>query len=177
MRRVILYIAASLDGYIADKHGGVGWLEGDGSDEKSEGSYPAFIETVDTVLLGYTTYQQITAELSPGQWPYGGKTSYVFTHRPPASAREIHFTHESPAGLVNRLKTQPGKDIWICGGASIITPLIAVGLIDRYHITVIPTLLGGGVRLFTDQPAPCPLRFVSAAEYNGMVDLVYEPRP
>ena len=81
MRNVILYIAMSLDGYLADANGGVAWLDGDGSDSLHPGSYEAFSETVDTVLMGYRTYRQIVTELSPETWPYCGKTTYVWTHR------------------------------------------------------------------------------------------------
>ena len=73
MRRVVVYIGMSLDGYIADRNGGVKWMTGDGSEPGSAGSYQQFIETVDTVLMGYRTYHQIVAELSGGSWVYRGK--------------------------------------------------------------------------------------------------------
>ena len=75
MRKAILYIAMSLDGYIADARGGVDWLTGDGSEPEHEGSYPAFYNAVDTVIMGHTTYRQITCELSPGHWVYGDKNA------------------------------------------------------------------------------------------------------
>ena len=92
MCKVILYIAMSLDGYIADRDGGVAWLDGDGSDCGHPGSYPDFIQTVDTVVLGYRTYHQIISELSPENWVYRGLKSYVFTHRKLLSTEEILFT-------------------------------------------------------------------------------------
>ena len=176
MRKVILYIAMSLDGYIADQAGGVDWLAGDGSDDENAGSYPGFFDTIDTVILGYRTYRQIITELFPDGWVYAGKTSYVVTHRPEPSTDEIIFTKETMRELIERLKAQEGKDIWICGGASIVNQLTGPGLIDRYHITVIPTILGDGVRLFKKREAPIRLKLLSTEDYNGMVDLVYEPR-
>lgn len=81
MREVDLFIAMSLDGYIADRTGGVSWLCGhDGSEEQGDG-YDRFITCVDTVLMGANTYRQITEELSPDAWPYDGLTTYVVTHR------------------------------------------------------------------------------------------------
>lgn len=65
MRKIILYVAASVDGFIADKNGGVSWLQGDDSDLQAEGTYNRFIESVDTIILGYSTYHQIVTELSP----------------------------------------------------------------------------------------------------------------
>lgn len=176
MRKVILYIAMSLDGYIADKNGDVDWLGGDGSDDNQAGSFPGFMETVDTVVLGYQTYHQIVTELSPDNWIYSGKTSYVITHKEEKSTGEIIFTKESMTDLIATLKMQDGKNIWICGGASIANQFIHLDLIDRYHITVIPTILGNGVRLFEKHSTEHLLRLISTEHYNGMVDLVYEPR-
>ena len=81
----------SLDGYIADKDGGVSWLSGDGSDPENAGSYNSFIQTVDTVILGYKTYHQVTTELSPDVWPYADKMSYVITHNNLESKENLVF--------------------------------------------------------------------------------------
>lgn len=176
MRKVTLYIAMSLDGFIADKNSSVDWLSGDGSDPNNEGSYDEFIETVDTVILGYNTYHQVTTQLSPDEWVYKGKKSYVLTSKKIDSSEEIIFTNENPVVLINRLKQHDGKDIWVCGGASIINQFIANDLIDHYCITVIPTILGGGIRLFAEQCEERKLKLLSTRIYNGMVDLVYECR-
>ena len=71
----------SVDGYIADEQGGVSWLEGDGSKPDTSGSYPAFYETVEAIVMGWTTYHQIVTALSPDIWPYEGRPCYVVTHR------------------------------------------------------------------------------------------------
>ena len=81
MRKVILYIAMSLDGYIADKNGGVDWLSGQGAEGAEEGTYSEFIKGIDTVVMGWNTYVQVKTELSPEIWPYEELTSYVITHR------------------------------------------------------------------------------------------------
>jgi len=176
MRKVVLYIAMSLDGYIADQNGGVAWLMGDGSDVSNQGSYPGFIETIDTVILGYSTYHQVITELSPEKWVYPGKTSYVLSHKKLSSSEEIIFTDERLDTLITRLRNENGKDIWICGGASIVNQLIAYDLIDRYWITIIPTILGSGVRLFDIHDKAMSLKLISTQSYNGMTDLVYERR-
>jgi dihydrofolate reductase len=153
MRKVVLYIAMSLDGYIADKMGGIGFLGGDGSQPQNEGSYAAFIETVDTVILGYTTYRQILEDLSPQEWPYRGKTTYVLTNRNDKSTGEIIFTKQELRSLLIKLKGEKGKDIWICGGASIVNQSLIV--VDRFCVTVIPTILGDGIALFEKQKKNC----------------------
>ena len=81
MRKAVLFIAVSLDGYIADQNGQVDWLNGQEPGEDNGDSYSQFIQTVDTVVMGGRTYRQVAEELSPGQWPYQGLTSYVVTHR------------------------------------------------------------------------------------------------
>ena len=82
----------------------------------------------------------------------------------------------SIAGLITRLKAAEGRDIWICGGADIVNQLIDRRLIDRYHLTIIPTILGSGLRLFGTRDEEQRLRLVSTETYNGMTDLVFEPR-
>lgn len=175
MRKVILYIAMSLDGYIADAGGGVGWLSGQDGAE-TEGSYDAFVKTVDTVVMGWRTYRQIVTELSPGEWVYGGMRAYVVTHRALPPTDDAVFFGGSPCELIEELRAGEGKDIWICGGADLAGQLLEADLIDRFHISVIPTLLGSGIRLFQEGIAERKLRLVRTAAYDGIVDLVYERR-
>lgn len=78
-RKVILYIAQSLDGYIARENGMVDWLSGEGKEENVDFGYEDFLSGIDTVIMGRRTYEQIINDLSPDKWPYEGKKSYVFT--------------------------------------------------------------------------------------------------
>lgn len=176
MKRVILYIAMSLDGYIADETGGVDWLTGDGSDPENPGSYPAFYAAVDTVIMGYATYRQVVEELSPDRWVYSGKTSYVLTHKKLPSTQEIIFTETDPAALIARLKAGEGGAVWICGGASLVQQLMEADCIDEYCLSVIPTIRGKGIPLFRQQDTEKQLRLVNTRQYNGIVDLVYTRR-
>ena len=82
MRRTVLYISMSLDGCLARPDGDVSWLAGQDPDDPDPGTYPAFLSTVDTVVMGWTTYHQVVTQLSPGSWPYRGLDCYVLTHRP-----------------------------------------------------------------------------------------------
>lgn len=176
MRKVILYIAMSLDGYIADPKGGVEWLGGQDAASEDMGSYPEFIQTVDTVIMGWKTYHQVTTELSPDKWIYSGMKSYIITHQKLTVTEEIECTEQPLEELIADLKKQEGKHIWICGGASIAGQLIEKNLIDRYHITVMPTLLGDGIRLFEKSHKELKLKLIGTQSYNGMTDLIYERR-
>lgn len=177
MRKTVLYIAISLDGYIADAAGAVDWLTGHSAAAPGVDSYGQFSKTIDTVILGWNTYRQITTELSPENWVYADFTSYVLTHRQQPPAAGIQFTQEPPAELVNRLKQKAGKDIWICGGADVAQQLMRADCIDRYHLAVIPTLLGDGLRLFPTMPQELKLRLIDTFHYNGIIEAIYERRP
>ena len=166
-RKVILYLAMSLDGFIADKNGGVGWMDLANNGEAFEG---------DTVLMGMTTYRQITQELSPGAWPYVGMECQVFTHGAPPPDANAVFTSEDPAEAVHRLKARSGRNIWVCGGAQLARRMMALDLIDVYQLTVMPVILGGGVRLFPPEGPALPLRLTRHTVCNGVVELVYVRR-
>ena len=176
MRKVTLFIAMSLDGYIADKDGGVDWLNGQEEDGENMDTYSEFIKTIDTIIMGWNTYHQVITELSPEEWVYPEQVSFVITHREIPSTERIRFTSESPCDLVKRLREEEGNGIWICGGASIVRQLMETDLIDTLHISVIPTLLGDGVRLFGPLEKEQKLRLVKTQSYNRITDLVYEKR-
>lgn len=176
MREVILFIAMSLDGYIADNDGGVDWLNGQNENAEDLDTYTDFVKDVDTVVMGWNTYHQIVAELSPTEWVYGDLTSYVITHREASSAERIIFTHENPCDLVERLKQEQGKNIWICGGSNIIQQLTNKDLIDTYYISAIPTILGNGIPLFETMEKEIKLQLVRTQAYNGITELVYKRR-
>ena len=176
MKKIKLFIAMSLDGYIADDDGGVNWLMGQGKEDENVDSYAEFIKEIDTIIMGWNTYHQILTELSPDVWPYDDCITYVVTHKRQEPSKRIQFVNEDLSDLVNRLKKEKGKDIWICGGANLVQQLIDQDLIDLYYITVIPTILGSGIRLFENGKKEIKLRLVKTQTYNGMVDLVYTKR-
>ncbi|QUI24223.1 dihydrofolate reductase [Vallitalea pronyensis] len=176
MRKIILYIAISLDGYVADSKGRVDWLGGQDPNSQDTGTYEAFYKTIDTVILGYNTYKQIITELSPDAWVYAGMHSYVFTSRNLENTDDITFKNGDVVSLLKELKGKEGKDIWICGGASIVNQAIKANIIDQYRITIIPTILGSGIPLFDGKNDTIPLELTETITTNGMVELIYEKR-
>lgn len=173
MRNISLFIAMSLDGYIADGKGGVDWLEGQGNDNENIDTYSEFVKNTDTILMGWNTYHQIATELSPQKWIYENFITYVITHNENTSSEKIRFVNVDPVSLVKRLKEEKGRDIWICGGANLVQQLVNEDLIDCYYITVVPTLLGSGIRLFENTEREIKLRLLNTQSYNGMTDLIY----
>lgn len=176
MRKVILFIAMSLDGYIADSNGGVDWLTGQGDDSENIDVYSEFVKEIDTILMGWNTYHQVATELSPTEWVYEDFTTYVITHREQNSSKNTRFTDENPIELLKKLQKEEGKDIWICGGANLIQQLVSEDAIDQYYITVIPSILGSGIRLFEKGKKEIKLKLLKTQSYNGMTDLVYTRR-
>lgn len=176
MRKVTLYIAMSLDGYIADSNGNVDWLSGQGCDAENIDTYSTFIKDIDTVIMGWKTYHQVTTELSPNEWIYSELVSYIITHRTLPSTKNLKFVQGDPRKIVQKLKQESGRGIWICGGANIIHPLVQADLIDEYYISIIPTLLGSGIRLWGEVNKEMKLKQVRTQTYNGITELVYTRR-
>ncbi len=176
MRKVTLYIAMSLDGYIADSSGNVDWLNGQDDDTETIDTYSNFINGIDTVVMGWKTYHQVATELSPDEWVYSALTSYIITHRELPSTENLKFVQEGPCNLIQRLKREPGRGIWICGGANIVHPLIKADLIDEYDISIIPTVLGDGVSLWGGTDGEMKLKLTRTQSSNGIMELVYVRR-
>lgn len=175
MRKISLFIAMSLDGYIADSTGSVDWLQGQGDGEDID-TYSEFIRDVDTILMGWNTYHQIVTELSPDEWIYRDFISYVITHNERTSSEKIRFVNRDSVDLLKSLKKENGRNIWICGGANLVRQLVNQDFIDCYHITVVPTLLGSGVRLFENAKQEIKLKLLNIRSYNGMTELNYVRR-
>ena len=175
MRKISLFIAMSLDGYIADSTGSLDWLQGQGDGEDID-TYSEFIRDVDTILMGWNTYHQIVTELSPDEWIYRDFISYVITHNERTSSEKIRFVNRDPVDLLKSLKKENGRNIWICGGANLVRQLVNQDFIDCYHITVVPTLLGSGVRLFENAKQEIKLKLLNIRSYNGLTELNYVRR-
>lgn len=173
MRKVILYIAVSLDGYIADSQKSVHWIKGQDDSAEMLDTYTPFFASVDTVIMGKRTYDQIVTELSPERWPYTEAETYVFTHELMIDTENIKFVSGNPCQFINDLRQGIGKNIWICGGADIINQLLKEDLIDVFHIATIPTILGSGTRLFGETDVR-QLKLVDNVVYNGIIEAVYE---
>ena len=136
--------------------------------------YPGGPNIEKSAAKGQNTYDLPHPMQEEGyNFSYSGLKSYIITHRelPPESDRI--FTEKNPCDLVRELLQHPGRDIWICGGAGIIQPLVEADLIDKYYISVIPVILGSGLRLFGGDGKEIPLRLVRTKSYNGITDLVY----
>ncbi|MBI4780685.1 MAG: dihydrofolate reductase [Oscillatoriophycideae cyanobacterium NC_groundwater_1537_Pr4_S-0.65um_50_18] len=168
MRKVVLFIASSLDGYIARPSGEIDWLFTD-----QDYGYTPFLESIDTVLVGRTTYEQI---LTFGEYPYAGKKSYVFTKNPDrTSDQNIEFVSGDVTSLVKALQSSEGKDIWLAGGSALIRDFMHHQLVDQIILSIHPIILGEGIPLFVNAIAPSSLKLTQCQRYDSdLVQLSYD---
>jgi len=170
-RKVILYIAASLDGYIAKPGDDLNFLSIVQQDGEDYG-YTAFVESVDTVIMGRKTYDWVMAQVP--EFPHADKDAYIITRTPRASIGKTVFYTEPLAELVGKLKSEPGKNIFCDGGADIANALLRADLMDELIISIVPILLGNGTRLFQDGRPEQRQELVSAKPFEkGLVQLHY----
>jgi dihydrofolate reductase len=170
-RKLCLFIAMSLDGYIAKPDGDISFLD-EMNQEGEDYGYQAYIETVDTVLLGRKTYDKIR---SMGvESPYGDRDVFVLTRTPQENSGKTIFYSDNLKELVTTLKSKPGKNIYCDGGAEIIAQLIHENLIDEMTVSIIPVLLGEGIRLFNGNFQEKKLKLTENKSFEkGLVQLHY----
>jgi dihydrofolate reductase len=171
-RKVVLYIAMSLDGYIAKPNDDLGFLslvEQEGQDY----GYADFVKTVDAVIVGRKTYDKV---ISMGfDFPHADKDAYIITRTPRPNIGSIKFYTGDLKALVDKLKSENGKNIFCDGGAEIVNELLKSDLIDEFIISVIPILVGNGTKLFKDNRPEQQLELFSAKTFDtGLTQLYYK---
>ena len=174
MRTLSLFIASSLDGYIAQPNDDLSFLklvEKEGEDY----GYSEFVSTIDTIILGRKTYDWVLREIGTSHYDNGERDVYVITRNErPASGRTTFYTGNLTE-LVQKLKNENGKNIYCDGGAEIINELLKSDLIDVLIISIVPILLGNGIRLFKDGRPEQKLQFVSTKTFDtGLTQLHYK---
>ena len=120
--------------------------------------------------MGRRTYDQV---LTFGDWPYKGKRCYVLTHRSGPGNDDAEFTDQSPEELMAKLRGEKGKDIWLVGGAQIIDSFLNVGEIDVFIISILPVVLGSGIRLFSGSHPRGRVGLVRNETMGNVVQLEY----
>jgi dihydrofolate reductase len=166
MRKIILFIASSLDGYIARETGEIDWLP-----ENTASGYDEFIKSTDTVIMGRKTYDQI---LTLGDYPYKSKKSYVFSRSDGNSKDEnMEFVHDADK-LAKSMISNSGTNIWLIGGAEIISIFLNLGFVDEIILSIIPVVLGNGIPLFRDVEKEVKLELIKTSNYDKLVELHYK---
>ncbi|MBX0331725.1 dihydrofolate reductase family protein [Pontibacter sp. HSC-14F20] len=178
MRKVILDLAVTLDGYIEGPTGETDWCILD-----DDMDFPRFLAGIDTILCGRVSYEMwgnfepepSANETEKAIWSaVHAKAKIVFSSREQQDSRVTYITSGIPEKIAG-MKQQEGKDIWLYGGSKLITTFIQHGLIDIYRISVHPTVLGAGKPLFQDLKERINLNLIEANRFrSGVVQLIYE---
>ncbi len=175
MAYTVLYIAASEDGFIANKNGGLDWLPQEAPEGEDFG-FEKFVSSIDIIAQGSRTFLQTISFIKSGivpDLPYGGKHMYVFTHEPVETDRTDVTFISSIEEYLNIINQDPKiKRIWLLGGAELIASFKAHDLIDECIITVIPKTLQEGIALPTNLLDG--MQEISSKKYSqGIVEKTY----
>ena len=171
-----VYIATSLDGFIARENGDLDWLPGsDGQSDGEDYGYQKFMDSVDILVIGRNTYDMV---LSFGEWPYEKKRVIVLSSReieiPAHLADTVNAWSSSPTELINKLRGTGAQHIYVDGGKTI-QGFLHAGLIDEMIITKIPVLLGSGIPLFGALDHDQKLHHIQTSSFpSGFVQSKYE---
>jgi len=170
----MIYIAASLDGYIAKPNDDLSFLklvEKEGEDY----GYAEFTKTIDTIILGRKTYDWVVREIGSSHYDNGERNVYVITRTARPGVGKKTFYSGDLTELVQKLKSENGKNIYCDGGAEIINELMRSDLIDEFIISIIPVLVGNGTRLFKDNRPEQNLGLVNVKSFDtGLTQLHYK---
>ena len=186
MTEIKLFIATTLDGFIAREDGSLDWLPGSRADEpqledepkkanNNDGGYSDFVSTIDVVVMGRKTYEEI---LGFGvEWPYSNFKSYIVTSEKNYETKTDNtFTLIKINQLViDEIKSESKKNVWIVGGGQIITQFLNHDAIDKMTLNVFPIILGKGIRLFPDNPKETKFKLENTKSFDsGFVNLTYK---
>jgi dihydrofolate reductase len=169
MRKVVLGLGITLDGYIARPNGDIDFLF-----MPKDYSMAPFFASLDTAIMGRKTLE-VGLKMSGGSLPASSMATYVFSHSKPAGKGDgWTFVNESPSAFVKKLRKHPGKDIWLMGGGELARDFLKADLVDELYLGVLPVLLGEGIPLF---PPGFPQRNFALLENKtyskGMIALRY----
>ena len=171
MRKVRYSVAASVDGYIADQRGGFDWIIMDPAID-----FPAFFETIDTVLMGRRTFEVALQQGPEAAMP--GMRKFVFSRTLRADDHPgVTIVTEDAASTVAALRAEDGKDIWLMGGGVLFKSLLEAGLVDTVEVGVVPVLLGQGVPLLPGGDTATRLDLMKTETFpSGIILLKYAVR-
>lgn len=169
--RLVFYGAVSVDGYIARNNHSLDWLLGiEGEDEIG---YEDFYATIDTILMGRKTYDQISKDV-PNEFPYKGKQCYVFSRTLSGSNELVDFINEDVVEFTKSLKKHPEKRIWVVGGGEVLYPLLQKKLVDEFIIQIAPSIIGRGIPLFIPGEQENQLQLLNVKRNKQLAELHYK---
>lgn len=174
MRKIILNLAISLDGYISDKDGGFEWIVGHGDKDGMKAyDFESFLAEIDTIVMGARSYEDV---ILSGLSQFPGKRIIVATYKEYEEKENVTFIKGEIVHQILEHKKEKGKNIWLFGGAGLTDSFIRENVIDEYVIAIIPTILGAGRRLFKNEYNKIDLHLDAHNVSDGVAVLTYSKR-
>lgn len=149
MKKIILYIASSIDHRIAEPDGSIDWLNDFPISKEMSHARKDFFSSIDTIIMGGNTWRELSNMDALGA--YSDKMIYVVSHHNWGEKENIKFITENVVETVHALRNESGGNIWLLGGGELLSKMLNAGLVDEMHISYIPIILGQGVSLFPNQ--------------------------
>ncbi len=172
MSSIQLFIACTIDGFIARENGSLDWLFELDNPNRTDHGYNDFISGIDTLVMGRKTYEVLLGLMD--EWPYPNCKTYIVTYNTSfeVTTGSTSVLHEVNEEVINDLRSKGGKNIWLVGGGELITRFVNLGAIDEMIISIIPLILGKGIRLFTGMPEETNFELVNTGSFEtGVVNL------
>lgn len=172
-RKIILNLAMSIDGYIANEDGGFDWIVGDGDeslDTQNKWNYEKFLEGIDTVVMGKKCYDQGFVD------DFKDKKVYIATSKELEDYDNFHFINGNICTIIEEERKKEGKDIFLFGGGVLVDSFLKADIIDEYIIGIIPTILGRGRPLFLGGTTKIDLHLQEYVSDKGIIILRYSKR-
>jgi dihydrofolate reductase len=168
-RKIVLNLAISLDGYIADEGGGFDWIKGDGDkshDTKKQFDFSKFTDSVDIIVMGRIAYEDCLEIMES----FKSKKILIATSKKLTSKYDnVEFFKGDVVSQILELKKESGKDIWLFGGGELVAPFIKADVIDEYIIGIIPIILGSGKKLFNNSNPTLKLNLIESTVQEGII--------
>lgn len=172
MKKIILYIVASLDQRIAEPDGSLEWLNELPNPERIDYGFKELLASVNTVIMGGKTYREL--QNMDVIWPYPYQHTYVVSHQKWNTTGNVSFITDNIIETISELRQQEGKDILLTGGGELTSMLLATDLVDEMHIVYFPVILGEGISLFPKQPKESKWELIASKSYeNGVLVVKY----
>lgn len=188
MREVILNLAVSLDGFIEGPNGEIDWLTpetGSTAEADFETHFDEFLSEIDAIFYGRVSYDlwgeyQPGSDASPAElnvWNgVHSKRKYVFSRSDRQLSPDVTLINSNVADRVREIKRESGKNIWLYGGANLITTFINLNLVDRFLLAVYPVILGQGKPLFSGIEKRLNLSLQNVTRHSGVLMIEYVVR-
>ncbi|MDR1200014.1 MAG: dihydrofolate reductase family protein [Tannerellaceae bacterium] len=170
MKKIILYIAASIDGRIAEPDGGIEWLSEFPINKEMNYGYKEFMASIDTIIMGGRSWRELSNMDAMGG--YADKAIYVVSRHDWGETENTKFITENVIEHITALRNEPGKDIWLFGGGELVSVLLAADLVDEMRIAYIPVILSKGISLFPEQPKESKWELSDSKNYSSGIIMV-----